>query len=83
MSPEDSLLHYNNLTKRKTWILRSLTGVFPGTERTLFAPGDARQTATFSVCGSALLDGICTHVIPLKPAPANIHVHIMIRIDNF
>lgn len=60
-----------------------LTGVFPGTEGTLPTPGDAVQTAAFSIGSPTLLVGVCTHVVALKSLPANIHVHIGLMLFSF
>ena len=60
-----------------------LTRVFLGTEGTLFTPSDAKQAAAFSVCSSAVLKGLCAYVVPLQTLPANIHVHIVVRVNGF
>lgn len=57
-----------------------LTGVSPGTERTLSAPGHAVQAAAFRVRGSFLLVGIRAHVVLLQALPANVHVYVLVRL---
>lgn len=60
-----------------------LTRVFPRTEGTLSAPGDAIQAAAFGVRRPVSLAGLRAHVVPLQALPANIHVHIVIRLERF
>lgn len=60
-----------------------LTRVSPGTEGTLSAPGDPVQAAAFGVRRPVSLEGLRAHVVPLQALPANIHVHIVIRLERF
>lgn len=60
-----------------------LTSVSPGAEGTLSAPGISIQTATLSVCCSDSQQRLCTNVVLVQTPPADVHVHIMIRLNSF
>lgn len=60
-----------------------LTRVSPGTERTLSTPGDTIQAAALGVGRPAALEGFGTHVVALQTLPADVHVHIVIRVHSF